>query len=266
MIKDLILNRRSVRTFKDITIDDFTYNELINSIDNANKIFDCVNFKVFDAKKYNLKSNVTSDESLYIIGRVKKEKDYEIKFGYALEYLMLEITRLNLSSVFMAGTIDRAIFDDLYNFGDLMPGVLAVGVKSLFESKTERVLKRFLKADKKIELNKMCLGSNLCAYEFKNEKFKELFDIARFYPSAKNLAPVRIVIVGNNIHLFLSRHDGLINKLGDVQLIDLGIYIYNLANLLKEYRIDYDIKTMNVSNIDNLSYIKTITLKNSSEI
>ncbi len=264
MYKDLILSRKSVRTFRPAQIDSMTYDEIYKVLDEINRKYENVMFKLFNANEFNLSSNVTQDETLYIVGKVKKVDNFEVLFGYCINCIMLELTRLNLSSVFMAGTIDRKRFDDLFSFGDIMPGVLAVGYKANYQTIKERILCRFLHSEKKLGLSDCVMNTSLKPYVFKNNQLKDILETSLNYASARNYCPVRIIIDNNKAHLFLKHNKALSSELGDIQKVDLGIYLYNIEVLLEESNFLFSEEHYNVSDIDSLNYVMTIQLKGDS--
>ena len=112
MIDKLIRERRSVRTYdaRPLTPDDLQkLREQIDQIDNPYQI--PVGFKLLDAKEHGLSSPVLCGDTLYVGGRIIPCEHWNEAFGYAFEKLILAAQSLGLGTVWIGGTMNRAIFE-----------------------------------------------------------------------------------------------------------------------------------------------------------
>lgn len=109
---ELIKARRSVRTFDGrqvATEDKEKLCAYIETIKNPQGI--PVEFVLLDAKEHGLSSSVIAGETLYIAGKAPEGTHSEEAFGYSFEKMVLCAQSLGLGTTWIAGTLDRDLFN-----------------------------------------------------------------------------------------------------------------------------------------------------------
>lgn len=150
MIDKLIRERRSVRTYdaRLLTPDDLQkLREQIDQITNPYQI--PVGFKLLDAKEHGLSSPVLCGDTLYVGGKITPCDHWNEAFGYAFEKLILAAQSLGLGTVWIGGTMNRAIFEKAMDLteGEVMPCVTPVGYTASKMSIREGLMRKGVKAD-----------------------------------------------------------------------------------------------------------------------
>ncbi|MCR5787027.1 MAG: hypothetical protein K6G28_04935, partial [Acholeplasmatales bacterium] len=212
-----------------------------------------ITIRLFDANRYNLKSNVTVGESHYLICKTDNTKDYELGLGYMMEHVILDLERLDIKSVIMASTFDHANFEKaiLLNKNEIMPCVVALGFEADVKNIKERALRRFLHSDSRKEIVDFVSAKDLNPLELNSDELL-IFEAIRLAPSAKNIQPIRIIKDNSTYHFYLNHTKGFSNEKGDIQKVDLGIALCHAELVSKElgYNVEYK-KFDNMENIDD---------------
>jgi len=249
MYIDIIKERKSVRTFDDNKI---ISEDIVNKI--KDKIYSFKNpfnndiyMNIYNKKEYDLVSNVICGEEYYIIGKVNKEFNYEIAYGYQLEHILLYIKSIGLDSVILASTYEKDNFIKAIDLKDneVMPVVCPIGYKALEMSKKERTLRRFCKSDSREDIHELVLNyDSLMDYE------RIILKAVLLAPSARNMQPLKIIKDNNYYHFFIKHTKGFKNDIGDVQKIDLGIALAHIELAYKDY--NKDVKFIRLDDIKDL--------------
>ena len=106
-LKDLIRERRSVRTFDGNPINPKDMEKLEEYIHAGipNPFGIPVEFILLDAGEYGLSSPVIAGEKLYVVGKVAKVPYADVAFGYSFERLVLYAWSLGIGTTWIGGTI-----------------------------------------------------------------------------------------------------------------------------------------------------------------
>ena len=85
-VKDMIIKRKSVRTFTGEPLKNEDRVAIEQFIQSQTNPFDVsVDFRFLDVKEYGLSSPVIVGADLYLAAKVKRCKHYEIGFGYSFD-------------------------------------------------------------------------------------------------------------------------------------------------------------------------------------
>ena len=235
-IREIIRTRKSVRTFDGRAIEAETIEKLkeyVKTIENPYGI--PVDFVFLDAQENGLSSPVIRGEKMYVAGKVKRTEHCEEAFGYSFEKMVLCAWSLGIGTTWIGGTMDRPIFEKAAGLKDdeIMPIVSPLGYPSDERSDVDIKLRDSVHGDDRIEVAEMFFeGDFNRPLDAIDEGTKDIVEAVRWYPSAANMQPCRIVKAGNAYH-FYEKHtmNGASNASWDVQRIDIGIAICHLMSV-----------------------------------
>ena len=169
-------------------------------------IFDnLVEFLLVDAKEQGLFSPVIEGEQYYIIGKVPNVLHSEEAFGYSFEKMVLYAQSLGLGTTWMAGTLDRALFEKAAALHDdeIMYCVSPIGYAAAEMSEKEQKMRAGIHADeRKMEAELFFADSFATPLVETDAKIKEALTAVQLAPSAVNYQPWRIVKAGNAFHFY----------------------------------------------------------------
>lgn len=228
-IKDLIKNRRSVRTYDESEITAEDQSKLCAFMENIENPYGIdIGFALMDAGKHGLKCPVVVGTDLYVGGKIKRVPAAFEAFGYSFEMLVLYAQSLGIGTVWLGGTMNRQAFEAAMELSEdeMMPCAGALGYPAKKMSLRESMMRKAIKADERLPFEELFFDGSF-AIPLAEEKAGELaypLEMVRWAPSAVNKQPWRIVVEGNAVHFYLKRSSGLGNqeKL-DMQRIDMGI-------------------------------------------
>jgi len=229
MIEKLIRERRSVRTYDERPLapeDLEKLRALIGEIDNPYNV--PVDFRLLDAREHKLSSPVLCGDTLYVGAKLVPQEHWNEAFGYAFEKLILAAQSLGLGTVWIGGTMNRAIFEKAMDLkeGAVMPCVTPVGYAAAKMSIRETLMRKGVKADWRMPFEELFFdgawGRPLSAEKAGALAFP--LEMVRLGPSAVNKQPWRAIADGDTVHFYLKRSkDFGIGQSGDMQKIDVGI-------------------------------------------
>ena len=174
-------------------------------------------------------------EKIYVAGKVKKAEHCEEAFGYSFEKMVLYAWSLGIGTTWIGGTLDRPLFEKAAGLKDdeIMPIVSPLGYPADEKSGVDTKLRRTVHGDDRIEAGEIFFeGSFDKPIQDMDEGTKNIVEAVRWYPSAANMQPCRVVRIGNRYH-FYEKHtlEGTANAPWDVQRIDIGIAICHLMSV-----------------------------------
>jgi nitroreductase len=170
----------------------------------------------------------------FIVGATKSaELDLE-DFGYQMEKIILEATRLGLGTCWLGGTFTKSSFHKKIGAleDELVPAVTSIGLPS----DQRRWIETLRRRDENIE-RREAWRSLFFEGSFENPLSKEQagelalpLEMVRLAPSASNKQPWRMVRDGSSWHLYLQRTPGYRERalvkwatVADIQRLDMGI-------------------------------------------
>ena len=236
--KELILSRKSVRTFDGKPLSEADRRDLENYISGLTNPFDMpVTFSLLNAKEYGLSSPVIVGEKEYLAAKAERVPNFEIAFGYCFEKACLYARSLGIGTVMLAASLNRPAFEKAIDVkeNEVMPVASPVGYPAKKKSVRETLMRKGLKADDRKPFEKLFFRESfeqeLCKDDAGN--FAEALDLARFAPSAANGQPWRAVVCGDKVHFYEAKtmKD---SPLGDVQKVDIGIALAHFDMVLNE--------------------------------
>ncbi len=239
-ITEHIKARRSVRTYDGRAIDESTKEQLLIFAKDIQNPFDIpVEFKFLDAKKDGLTCPVVSGTDLYVGGKIKNAPYASVAFGYSFEAFVLYAQSLGLGTVWLGGTMNRAVFEKAMELSEdeMMPCASPLGYPAKKMSIRENMMRKAIKADERLPFEELFFDGAFDTPLTKDKagKFAEPLEMTRLAPSAVNKQPCRVVIADNTAHFYLKRSKGFGHegKL-DMQMIDIGIALCHFALTVKE--------------------------------
>jgi nitroreductase len=155
-------------------------------------------------------------------------------YGYQMEALILEATRLNLGTCWLGGSFTRSSFAKKINAADgaLIPAVVSLGEIANVEDARNGLLRRQINANQRLPWEQLFFDRNFASPLTPEEAgdYAVPLEMLRLGPSASNKQPWRLVREVSAWHFYLQRTKGyreaaLTRFLGvaDIQRVDLGI-------------------------------------------
>ncbi len=237
---EIIQKRRSVRTFDGEALraeDAQKIMEFAETLENPYGI--AIRWKLLDAKKHGLKSPVIVGTDAYIAGKLLRMPYAEEAFGYSFEKIVLFAESLGIGTTWIAGTMDRAAFEQAMELvdGEVMPCVSPLGYPAKKMSVREAMMRKGVKADSRFPFETLFFDGSFDT-PLTRETAGKLYDAleaVRLAPSAVNKQPWRAVVCGDNVHFYEKRNKGYVSENGwDLQKIDLGIALSHFELVAKE--------------------------------
>ena len=237
---NLIMTRKSVRTFDGTPISRGDRDKLESYVRSVPNPFGIdVDFSIYDAKENGLSSLVINGEDLYVCGKVVKQKYGELAFGYSFEKFVLYAWSLGIGTTWIGGTLDRKKFESLIGLKpeERMYAVSPLGYPSSIKSDVDTRLRTRVKGDTRLPFSDLFFDRDfsnpLVVDKDKDMDLWMALEAVRWYPSAANMQPCRIVRDGNRFHFYehhTKKYDE--DNYGDVQKLDMGIALCHFMSLI----------------------------------
>ncbi|MGB3345820.1 MAG: nitroreductase family protein [Candidatus Humimicrobiia bacterium] len=211
--------------------------ELVNGVDKTNHILTSI------IGSYGLVRN----PPYLLIGIMPEESDIaRIDLGYVLEHVVIEATKLGLSTCWISGSYDPKIASDEVNLksGEIVEVVCALGypAEEMLESVHSKIVRRMAGGHRRKQLNEIVFSKRwgkVWKPEEVDQTLITILEHARLAPSGYNRQPWRFIIRPGNIVLTLvltkPLGTGIANRLSSIvgvvkrnvlakaQYIDAGI-------------------------------------------
>jgi nitroreductase len=170
----------------------------------------------------------------FIIGATKAgEFDLE-DYGYQMERIILEATRLGLGTCWLGGTFTKSSFPRKINADEdeLVPAVTAIGAPAETRRLIEVIRRPNPEVERRLPFETLFfnLGFDRPLTLQEAAGYAEPLEMVRIAPSASNKQPWRIIQEGDSWHFYLQRTPGYRERLlvrwatvADMQRLDLGI-------------------------------------------
>ena len=267
-IPDLILHRRSVRTFREAPLAPETAMRLLSYAVRAGNPYGIpVGFRLLDAKEHGLSSAVIVGERTWIAGKVRRVPHAEEAFGYTFENVLLQALSMGAGSCWMAGTMNRSAFEKAMDLGadEVMPCVSPLGEPAEKMSLREAMMRRAIRADDRLPFGELFFDGDFGRPRTADaaRPLDRILELVRRAPSAVNRQPWRAVVGDGRVHFFERRSKGYTDGTGwDLQKVDLGIALSHFAAGLKAEGIEgrLDLNDPGLSLPENTEYIATYLL------
>lgn len=267
-LKDLILTRKSVRTYdgRELTAEDRQKIEAyIREIPNPFGV--PVSFVLLDAKEHNLSSPVLVGEKLYAAGIVPKVPKADEAFGYSFEKLVLYAWSLGIGTVWIGGTMNRKDFEQACGLseGFRMPCITPLGYSAKKKAIREGLMRKGVKADSRMPMEDLffedSFGNPLQVSE--DDPVYDLLEMVRWAPSAVNKQPWRIVRKDGMYHFYEKKDKGYVSDAaGDLQRIDVGIALCHFVSGAEEAGLQAEVLEAepDIKAPENTDYIVSVRI------
>lgn len=172
------------------------------------------------------------------------EKNLE-DYGYQMEQIILEATRLGLGTCWLGGSFTRSSFARKINAANdaLIPAVTSIGEIANVTEARNGLLRRQINADQRLPWEQLFFDQNFAAPLTRQTAGEYVIplEMLRIGPSASNKQPWRVLKDGHRWHFYLQRTKGyrensLTRFLGvaDMQRLDLGIAMCHFELTIRE--------------------------------
>lgn len=187
----------------------------------------------------------------YIVGLTTKEEFALVDFGYAFEYLVIELTRRDIGTCWLGGTFKRDMFLDALDLQEeqIMPAVIPIGYLGANQRLFEKMMRLAVNANNKKPWKVLFFDRDF-GHPLEEDSVGLLhtaFENVRIGPSASNKQPWRLVFdkESKSVHFYLAydpKYAG--NRLGfSMQHIDMGIAMAHFEMTMHELKIEGSWKT-----------------------
>ena len=260
-MKEIIRTRKSVRTFdgKPLSAEDKT--KLLSYVESiANPYNIPVKFVWLDKNKHGLSSPVIVGEDAYIAAKVPKVSHAEEAFGYSFEKMVLYAWSIGIGTTWIGGTLDRKLFEKAADTAadEYMMIVSPLGYPAEKPSEVDRRLRDKVHGDERLPASKMFFDGNFQTPLTDSEALA-ILEAVRWYPSAANMQPCRIVKDGSKYHFYEQHKEEYRNAYAwDVQKIDMGIALCHFMSVTNGTLIT---ESLNIVVNEDTEYIATVMVK-----
>ena len=246
-LKDIVLQRKSVRTFDGRALREEDLAPVREEMQNASSPYGLpIEFRLLSAtENKNLTSPVIIGAETYIAGKMRRALHAEEAFGYVFEQIIICAQRQGLGSVWIAGTMDRPAFEKAMDLGggEVMPCVSPLGYPAARRSLRETMMRKGIHADSRLPSEELFFDRSFDT-PLSGEKlirWQPVLELVRWAPSAVNKQPWRLVVSDNLVHFYEKRSRGYVSADGwDLQKIDIGIAMCHFALGMEEQQMKAD--------------------------
>lgn len=271
---DLIKRRHSVRTYTGKNLSSDTTQEIrkILSTHHHGPFGSKVRFEFVTPKDANIDDmkafgtyGLIRHATHFIIGAVLRENEMSVvDFGFELEDIILELTRMNLGTCWLGGALHRSRLSDFLHLSndELIPAVTPVGEAADKRAIADRLIRWMAKSENRFSSEKIFFsGSDKNPLILDNEKlgpYALALEAVRLGPSASNKQPWRVIYQEHpegKYHFFLNE-DRLYNKAIPglkIQELDMGIAFCHFERVLASLNVKGKWKILNDEKIKALA-------------
>lgn len=275
-IKEVVVERTSVRTYEPKTLDENIKKNLMEYLDGVKTPFQSkVRYKLIEIKNSENKDlklgtyGVIKGATSFIASAIENEDKSLFDLGYGLEKIILYAASLGIGTCWLGGTFKKGEFSKIMEIkeDEILPIITPIGypskkegfigalIRTIAKSKSRKPWEVFFDKDFKKPLTLE-----------EAEEYAESLEMVRLAPSASNKQPWIIIKENNKLHLYLNHTVGYSKSLGyDIQKVDMGIAMchleLSLIELGKETNWEQSEPNIKKSN-ENIEYIATIVATN----
>lgn len=176
---------------------------------------------------------VIKGAGLFVVGIVKNQLEALEDFGYCMEKVVLEATRLGLGTCWLGASFRRKSFQKVIQAGedDLIPAITPVGYAAEKKSVTESMVRVLAGSDLRKPWTKLFFQGNFMT-PLQRETcgmFQVPLEMVRIAPSASNRQPWRVLKEEgkNHFHFYMRKPKAYepLNQAVPFQPVDIGIAI-----------------------------------------
>jgi len=187
----------------------------------------------------------------FLVGAVARGPGDLEDYGYLMEDIVLEATRLGLGTCWLGGTFTRSGFTS--RFGGVgrdesIPAVVSTGYPG--DDGSERIRAR-VEGDRRFPPAELFfseewmvpLGEDAASLAAASDGYADALEAVRMAPSATNRQPWRVVRRGHDWHFYVARSKGYgkgslgfkLLRIADLQRVDLGIAMCHFELVAREH-------------------------------
>jgi hypothetical protein len=198
----------------------------------------------------------------FVSGTVHNTFKGLIDFGYLFEFLILRLTKMNLGTVWLAGTFNRKAFNQRVAVDEIIPAITPVGYAHEDQSMIEKFIRKRSKGDDRFAFESLYFKNDFeTPMTLDENKISKALEACRLGPSASNKQPWRVLVIKDDMHLYLARTPNYANILNfDVQALDMGIALCHLVLGLNQDVHNPKITLKHVNVQTSFDYIATLTI------
>lgn len=240
MNTEVIRSRKSVRTYRDQPILEDTMRRVRDCLDHGSNPFGVdIQFSILDAKADGVGSPVVVGTDTFVAGKVRRQPNAELSYGYELEGFVLYATYLGLGTVWLAATMDRKAFERAIRLADdeVMPAVTPIGYPAYTRSVREGLMRKGMRSDTRLPFEELFFRGD---FDHPLERadagsLERPLEMVRWAPSATNKQPWRVIVDDGGAHFFERRTKGYDREAtGDIQKVDVGIALRHFEVAARE--------------------------------
>ena len=243
---ELIEKRKSIRIYKETSVEKEKIDEIKNFIKNIETPFD----KYFRIELFDLQEEIVGEDfgsygmikgaKLYIGIAVKKEPFAYENLGFVFEKLVLFVTSLGLGTCWFGGNLKGSSFEKAMNLKEeeIFPIMTPIGYGMDAYTLTEKIVKFAIGSNKRKDFAKLFFEDNFkkSLKMDKENPIVEALEMLRLAPSAINFQPWRVLKINNTYHFYVvnpkKKNDNFY-----IQRIDMGIGLAHFIMTLEEKNI-----------------------------
>jgi len=249
---DAIKIRRSIRNYNKKPLEDTLLNKIYELISNPAKgpFGNKPRFVFIEKPAAREQSRVRlgtygfiTHAAYFLGGCIDKFEFSEIDYGYSLERIVIELTRLELGTCWVGGTFKRKDYEILLKTteAETIPCITPVGYPADKKSLRERLGLTLTDGSLRNAFNTMFFENDQHnPMQFSpTDKYHKALECVRLAPSAVNKQPWRVIKVENKYHFYIQR-DKMVGKTkaSDLQKVDIGIALAHFKLALEEQFVD----------------------------
>ncbi|NLB20238.1 MAG: nitroreductase [Clostridium sp.] len=248
-ITELVLERKSVRTFEDENLSENHLKVIKEELDKLSSPFgNTVKYAFLetlsDEKEASLGTYGIIKGRVNYIGASIKDEPYALEaLGYELEKIMLFLTSLNIGTCWLGGTFKREDFKKAMDIeeGELFPAITPVGYPKEKKTMADKLVRFIAKGNQRKPYGELFFRGDFATALDKTTLplFGEALEMVRLGPSASNKQPWRVLYLDNVFHFYLEETPGYSKSFPyNIQRIDMGIAACHFELTCKEKGID----------------------------
>lgn len=207
-IKEIIRQRRSVRSFNGEPVSDSVRKELLESLGNIDDPFEgdfTIRLRSFDLKDgyrpatYGM---IKGASDFFLIGMADDEKTL-LSVGFCFEQIVLKASSLGLGTCWIAATFRETDFDSgqTWPANERLRIVCPVGYPAR-KTVVEKITRMTLGSRSRRPFSELFFDDNFCSPLAPDSRFGESLEMMRLAPSSKNSQPWRALVKGNAVHFY----------------------------------------------------------------
>jgi len=274
-IKEVVVERTSVRSYEPKTLDDNIKKNLMEYLDGVKTPFQSkIRYKLINIKNSENKDlklgtyGVIKGATSFIASAIKNEDKSLFDLGYGLEKIILYAASLGLGTCWLGGTFKKGEFAKIMEIkeDEILPIITPIGYPSKKEGFIGALIRTIAKSKSRKPWEELFYDKEFdkpLTFEQAGE-YAESLEMVRLAPSASNKQPWMIIKENNKLHLYLNHTVGYSKSLGyDIQKVDIGIAMCHLELSLIELgkETNWELREPNIKKSnENIEYIATMVV------